>query len=85
MLSPMRAFPESSGTPLAELTPEQLADRIALYAFELSLMLRAAVLLGIEVHVDVLDRPDETYPGGSRPEVHVRVGETGWPPVEPRS
>ena len=63
---------------LADLTPEQLADRASLHAFELSLMLRAAALLGLEVHVDLVDRP-EGYT-----EVHVRIGEAGWPPIEPR-
>jgi hypothetical protein len=62
---------------LADLTPEQLAQRITLYAYELNLMIRAAQMMGVEVHVDIVDR--------EHPEVHVRAGESGWPPIEPRT
>lgn len=69
---------------LADLTPEELADKIVLAAFELNLFIRAGLLMGMEILVDLVDQPDPAYPEHSLPRVQVRAGETGYPPVEPR-
>lgn len=59
-------------TPEPQAFPsEELADRIDFKVWELNLLIRAAILAGLKVHVDTVERPDESFPDHSRPEVLV--------------
>lgn len=49
---------------LATLTDSELAGAIASRLYEANLFMRAAVLRGLTVNVDLVDRKDGAYPKG---------------------
>lgn len=59
--------------PLAELSPQELADRIEITALDLNVFMRAGTLMGLEITADVVDLPDSVFPEHTTPEVIVRA------------
>lgn len=54
---------------------QKLHDRITIAAFELNLMLRAAHLLGVHVHVDTAERKDAASGGDYTEIILTRLDE----------
>lgn len=69
---------------LTAMSPDELARDVSHRAAELDLTMRYALLKGVKIDVDLVDRSDPAYPSG-RTQVRVRaVGPDGkvrqWPP-----
>jgi hypothetical protein len=62
--------------PLADRSPEELAQHLLRLVHEVNVTSRALTLYGVPVQMDMVDRL-------TGPEVHVTAGEWSWPAREP--